>query len=679
VNDYTSLFRSALADAHIPMGDERVLVDDTIHRYATGEDKEKNCWYVLHLLPARNGGAPIVVGAAGCWKRNMEFKWCSVEKSNLSKEDWAACAQAQRDLAAKRAEDEARLHKAAAEKCQHYFNTFPLAKEGDSLYLLAKGVPVPHGTLYVFTEDLYHGWLALPLQDIEGTIRSAQFIADDGTKKFCYGGEVKGCFYLLSDVPGGPVLICEGYATGASLFQATGWTVICAMNCGNLMPAAKAFRQKYPDRTIVLCADNDQFTQDNPGLTKAKEAAKAIKAQVCYPEFADEALADKPTDFNDLHENEGLTAVRRQVLASFPVVARPIGDFQLPPKDDPTELLKHRYLCERGSLLINGSTGMGKSSVLVQAAALWANELDFFGIYPRKPLKTVIIQAENDDGDIAQMRDGICRGLQFTQEQRRIFFENVLIYSSCGLSGRRFCQEIVRPLLDLHAPNLCAIDPAFAYVGGDVKEQKVVGPFLREFLNPVIFEHECACAIMHHTNKPIIGKEKGDWRNGDLAYTGSGSAEWANWARAVLSLQSTGTTGLYKLNAAKRGARLAWTASTDSDEIIYQKVIAWSQNKDMIYWRTPDQAELPDDVANQVAEKRGPKPKYTVENIVNALQWNGNPTCSYSELFDLTRKSCGISESSFKRILEEAKSEKAIFQSVINGKYQLLNKPQTVN
>jgi phage/plasmid primase-like uncharacterized protein len=587
MTSFASAFNRALNENGLPaLG--TVEADDKIHRFKAPPDKEENSWYVLHQR------GDIVMGAFGCWKRDFWKPFCSKDRTAMTGDERRLSDQTVRDIRTQLAAEEKAGHDAARAKCNRWFSAFPKAPP-DQPYLKSKGVPVL-GDLRLFTEDLYQGWLALPLRDNAGTIHSAQFISPDGDKLYCYQGRKRGSYFPVAQVPGGPILICEGYATAASLHLATGWTVIAAMDCGNLLPVATEIRKLHPNRTIILCADNDQFTEDNPGLVKSKAAAKAIKAVVAFPEFGDETLAAKPTDFNDLHRIEGLAEVRTQVFEALPVVARPIGDFKVPEKDDPTELLKHRYLCERGSLLLNGPAGMGKSSFLVQAAALWANCLDLFDICPRKPLKTVIIQAENDDGDIAQMRDGICTGLHFTESQRRVFFENVLIYSSWGFTGRAFCLEIVRPILDLHDPNLFAIDPALSFIGGDVKEQKVVGQFLREYLNPIIFEHTCACLMMHHTNKPLTGKEKGSWRNGEMAYTGSGSAEWANWPRAVLSLQSTGTPGYYNLHASKRGSRLGWT--NENDDLSYQKLVAWSRDKNTIYWRTPDPDELPEDINN---------------------------------------------------------------------------------
>lgn len=642
-------------------------IDDEIHHFNCPGEKGEASWYAGH---ERDGA---IIANYGCFRRDIKATWCSTSRDKMSREEWTENSKRWKELEVRRAEDEKRKHAESKAKCEAWFAKFP--KADGHMYLAVKGVPAL-GPLYLFTDELFDGWLAMPLQDIDGSIHSAQFVADDGTKEYCYGGRKKGCFYPVSETPGGPIIVCEGYATGASLFLATGWTVICAMDCGNLLPVCQSFRKKYPLRTIIIAADNDQFKKENAGVTKGRAAAKDISGVLAFPEFSDEALANEPTDFNDLHQAAGLDEVRSQIFSALPLVATPVGLLQLPVKNDPAELLRYRYLSRRGSLLFCGPAGQGKSSFTLQAFALWSNTLPFFDIQPTKPLKTVIIQAENDDGDLAEMRDGICKGLNFNADQRRQFFENVLILTHCGVTGKQFIQEVVRPTLDIHAPDFLCIDPMLSYIGGDSKEQKVVGPFLREYLHPELYDHECAAVLSHHTNKPPSTKDSREWRNGEFAYLGSGSAEWANYPRAVLALQSTGTPGLYTLHAGKRGARLAWSAE-DGESITYQKFVAWSKDKDTIYWRAPESAELPDEVAEQAQKttNSGRPSKYTTDALVNSLKWEGLTSVSYTEFAQAAKDKTGMPLSTFKRVLQKALDDGKIFQSALNGRYQIFQSP----
>jgi hypothetical protein len=288
----------------------------------------------------------------------------------MSKDEWQEAAKSWRDMEAKRAAEEKAAQDRARVKVNQFFNAFPRAEEGSSLYLISKGVPTPHGPLYVSTDELTQGWLALPLQDANGTIHSAQFIGDDGTKRFQWQGKVQGCYYPLNETPGGPILICEGYATGATLYEATRWTVICAMNAGNLGPVTKEIRKLYPTRRLVICADNDQFTEGNPGVEKAQAAAKAAgNALVAIPEFGDEALINRPTDFNDLHQSAGLDEVARQVYSAFPTYQF-LEQRRFDPRDRPSELhviytLADTPISTPGNLTsINSLIKTGKSAVI---------------------------------------------------------------------------------------------------------------------------------------------------------------------------------------------------------------------------------------------------------------------------------------------------------------------------
>ena len=153
------------------------------------------------------------------------------------------------------------------------------------------------------------GRLIVPLQDADGRLHSLEFIAPDGAKRFLAGGAKKGHFAVVGldpaplDEPTGPVLICEGWATGASLHIATGHTVIAAMDAGNLLPVAEALRARFPSADLVLVADNDAKPDrnTNPGVEAAQRAAVGVGARNTQP--------DSPGDANDLFCSEGPDAV----------------------------------------------------------------------------------------------------------------------------------------------------------------------------------------------------------------------------------------------------------------------------------------------------------------------------------------------------------------------------------
>lgn len=297
----TDAFRTAMRTAGLDFAGP-VALDGKLHRFKAGGDKTRNSWYVLHA------GQPAA-GCFGCWKRGFKEDWHEKLRHDFTDSEWENIrkswkhAEAERERADQ--ERQAKARKVAARILRGAEAVTAHA------YLTAKGVR-PHGELRQRGDIL-----VLPLHDSAGELHSLQFIAPDKRfdgerdKTFLGGGRISGCFFTVADKPDGALVICEGYATGASIFEATGFAVVCAMNCGNLLAVSKALREKFPAREIIICADNDQFTSGNPGLTKATDAAKAISARLAVPHFKD--AATKATDFNDLHQLEGLDTVKSQV------------------------------------------------------------------------------------------------------------------------------------------------------------------------------------------------------------------------------------------------------------------------------------------------------------------------------------------------------------------------------
>lgn len=138
-------------------------------------------------------------------------------------------------------------------------------------------------------------------------------------KTYLSGGKKRGGFFSIKS-PGNTdndqvIAICEGYATGCSIAMATDFAVIAAFDAGNLTEVAKKIRAKYKKARILVCADNDQFTDGNPGITKARQAAQEVNGIVVFPPFCanDAGL----TDFNDLHCRDGLSAVSAVINAAL--------------------------------------------------------------------------------------------------------------------------------------------------------------------------------------------------------------------------------------------------------------------------------------------------------------------------------------------------------------------------
>jgi hypothetical protein len=265
-------------------------------------------------------------------------------------------------------------------------------------------------------------------------------------------------------------------------------------------------------------------------------------------------------------------------------------DIVRPEGRDPDELLMDRFLCKGGGLLMCGQTGAGKSSYNMQAIVSWALGKPCFGIEPARPLVSLLVQAENDSVDIAEFRDGVFDGLELTDQEKASLRGRIHVVRENARTAAEFVMHTLRPLVERIRPDLLWIDPALAYLGGESNSQKDVGLFLRNLLNPLLTEFRCAAVVVHHGNKPPSGNQKPQWQAGDFAYLGGGSAEWANWARAVIVIRSIGHEEIFELRAAKRGRRLYW--KDDSGLPTYRKYIAWSKDPKTIFWREPSVEEI---------------------------------------------------------------------------------------
>ncbi len=272
---YPDDFRNALALAGLPMLKGDLIADGVLHRYQVEGDKagSKNGWYVLHA-----DAHPF--GAFGSWKTGQSETWSPSSSETMT--DLERKALAARIAAAKLARDaeQSAVHTSARKRAHDLWEKAKPA-DGGHAYLVKKGVPA-------YGLKLLRQQLVVPLRDVDGTLHSLQFIGVDGRKTFLAGGRKRGCYHAIGR-PAAALCICEGYATGATIYQATGNATAVAFDAGNLQPVAKALRQKFPRLVLVIAADNDAETPGNPGLTAAQAAARAVGAALAVPSFGEAA------------------------------------------------------------------------------------------------------------------------------------------------------------------------------------------------------------------------------------------------------------------------------------------------------------------------------------------------------------------------------------------------------
>lgn len=214
---------------------------------------------------------------------------------------------ARRQQALQREEDKRNAREAALRAEQMWSDR--LLPEGNAGYLSVKNVKA-YGLRYS-----PKGSAVLPLVDNENKVHGLQFLRPNGDKRFWPKGmKVTGHYFQIGPDPvsaDSPIIESESYGTGASIHEATGHTVFVAFNAGNLMAVAKCIKERFPRNQLIVAADDDYQTQGNPGVTKARKVIKKYNGMMAIPVFQNRK-DEGWTDFNDLHAQEGLVAVKEQ-------------------------------------------------------------------------------------------------------------------------------------------------------------------------------------------------------------------------------------------------------------------------------------------------------------------------------------------------------------------------------
>ena len=291
--------------------------------------KKNVAWFIGRKLEV--DGLPYLRAKFGDWSSGEKYEWDNA--FDLPPEKIKTLKTLKLEADKKDEEEKRARQELVAKKCETLFLSG--IERGVTPYLQRKGLTKLYGAKI---DPNKIGNLLVPLRDAEGRLWNVQTIFPEkfGDSKidkcFAEGGKIKGLFHTIGQIfNDGRIFICEGFATGASIHEATNHAVVVSFNAENLPLVAKVIREKYPASQITICADNDQWTRIkgslvNVGREKANYAASLIDCTKVFPIFKN--LSARPTDFNDLHQLEGLQTVKEQIL-NVPTTKEiaPIMDF----------------------------------------------------------------------------------------------------------------------------------------------------------------------------------------------------------------------------------------------------------------------------------------------------------------------------------------------------------------
>jgi len=481
-------FRSHLAgQGYFP---NEIIADGEIHRFKSPEDKgaKQSAWYLLFE------NAPHV-GLFGDWKTDHGGTWSPVPEFEMSYEDTTAYRQRIDAAKAKRDIEQEKRHNTARIKAQDTWSKAVPATEHP--YLSDKQVKS-------YGLKIHNGKLVVPIMDYAGVINSLEFINSDGDKLFLPGGRKKGLFYTI---PGDEkIVICEGYSTGASVHEATGFTVIVAMDAGNLLPVAEAWRKSNPTAEIIIAGDNDL---SGVGQDKANVAGKSISARVVIPTKAG-------SDWNDMACLNGMQTVNSAFVQNS--YRTTITDWGIEAYSGLAP--KRMWLIEKtipsSALTILSAQGdAGKGMLLLDLGLKIAGgdintetyKVEALGNIVLSFGAVVILTAEDDKDEMHRRIESILNGRKLQYPIYIVPLPNaggVMPFVVPGRNGPEVSQlwhESYAQLTSIPNLKLIVVDPLASFVMADVNADPAVGAFTTGLFASLATETGAAVIVAHHLAK----------------------------------------------------------------------------------------------------------------------------------------------------------------------------------
>lgn len=521
--DPEAAFLSVLADFGL---DVDHINYETLERVKTKDDRgtEKSGWYIYYP-----GGIPA--GAYGDWRNGGDaMTWCAKRQEEMSPSEWMENKRRMEIAKRQRMEHIEAEQKRAASAAKDILAESQSATN-DHPYLIAKRVK-SHGL------RVHDGKLIIPAINSAGDVTTIQTIDQSGTKLFIKGGKKSGSFFWI-DGGRNTIYICEGYATGATIHEATGCAVVVAFDAGNLPKVAPVIREKFLTATIILAADNDQYKDNkNAGVKCAKQAAEAIKADVAIPQFVD--LSSKPTDFNDLFVLEGIERVRQQLVGS-PKIDTPKKRFELSRVDglEISEIawIVHGYIEADSFNLAFGEPGCGKSFISIDLACCIATGKPWHGHAVDQGL-VVYIAGEG--------HNGLARRFKAWELAHGVSLKNAPLYKShrsaqlYDMQSALEVAEAVNAIADAEGKpvKMVVIDTVARNMGGDENSTQDMNQFIEHIDALLRHPHKAAILLVHHSGKASPGQARGS-----TALRGALDAEY--------QIEMDGTSKLIKMENRK--------------------------------------------------------------------------------------------------------------------------------
>ena len=468
---------------------DQIHFDGKIHRFKSGTKGspghgDKPGWYLVF-------GDGIPAGRFGCWRAGMEQTWRADVGRKLT--DFEEMAHARRINESKvlREAAQERQHKIASETVEKIWLSGGAAHP-DHPYLKRKGIQT-HGVR--ITGD---GRLMVPLYDADGTLSTLQYIDDQGGKLYHSGGQTGGKFWQIGslDEPG-TLYVAEGFATAATIYEATNRPCVIAYSASNLVPVTGSLREKYGAmQDIVIVADNDA---SGVGQRYAEQASAKYGARMVMPPILGDA--------NDYAQaGHDLASLLVPSVTDWLV---PADEFSAQPS--PISWLVKRWVQEQALVMVHGPSGGGKTFVVLDWCLRIASATPEWCGNKVKSGNVVYLAGEGHHG----LRGRIAAWKHHHSAGKLSMW---LSKHGCDLNtpvGYLKVVEHVRMLPD--PPKVIVVDTLHRFLAGDENSAQDAKTMLDACSN-LMLEFNCSVILVHHTG---VSEEAQHRARGSSAWRGA--------------------------------------------------------------------------------------------------------------------------------------------------------------
>lgn len=450
---------------------DRLIADGEIHRFAhTSKKHDKPCWAILF--------ADGTAGVWGDWRNSDSNFW------HQEGREYKALTRAEREIIdAQRLQASERIEAQRLQAAQDNLAAWDAITHigTDCDYLKKKRVG-NHGLKIDGQGNAY-----CPARDITGKLWNFQNIS--ASPKLFRHGRMSGCFHIIEGNRE-QIVITSGYATGASIHEATGLCVVVCFGDSNVLAVAKILKDAGW-KGLLVAADND-----SDGSNSGNKIAQRACDELGFPAV----MPDTPGDFND-------AALRGEKIYRYFYETTPVFSFGELLGDRtpmPEDVIAPRVLTEGGMLVFGGAPKVGKSDFMLSWLCHMAAGIPFMGMTPPRPLRVFYLQAEVQYHYLRERVKMVDISPSHTSTIERNLFITPQVRMLLDESGVKTVGHTIRQCFGAVAPDIIAIDPiSNVYDKESENDNAQMMAFLSQRVEALraYASEKTSFMLVHHTKK----------------------------------------------------------------------------------------------------------------------------------------------------------------------------------